>query len=759
MTATTPSGLTISRSYLLAIVDDEGDVSVYPKAMNHTNTYLVGTVFPKFQFEMENYGTWPVNDEITVNYTHANGITWTEKYHLSDLPKSHFNRFTNALNGYTAFELPFHFTEEHPDVTDESQIGNTVITAEVLLTMQTIEGSETTLKCLATLVSDLRKPSFDDYTFTDAYYTETRPATFTSTVMYLPRKGFTVGYMLPDINVEQTYSNLSGDPVPDWLTLEEDGEYYYTARIHAQLDLNGEDAYTYLYTMAQRSYIPDEAMERHLTRWCQFHYARAENNIVYRVNGENETGDRTFDNRQGVTTFINKVKNADEGVLWSEHVSWGDSYQSDWMYDESCQMFGERQPNGITILSSNNKIDDIYDEVVDLLNQTKATFEVGDECFGGVELTLKREGEVIQTINIGSRGTKRYSFIPPSDGRTYTIEVYYPAYNVRHTNTFVSGQFANIYALHTRLNDLSYIRGLYKGDAELLFTDGITDRSITFWGGKTMDKSYCKIKGFVYAEDPRNFYIHDIPEQSFIKDSKIRLSFDNALMPIAFNPPIEMKEWYNYGLFGYEKRLYQKFHGSFYKMNWSELNSNNTLISVVNSQGEPVNNATLNYACIDDTQAIQGDAGSTGFDNNLKAYQISTDPGQYAQLIEVVADGYQPMLATMYLWNYDYNSWQNRGKMRRHTIVLQQMGEKLHSLDLETLKRSGNLVDNNMIAELNADNLLMKNLDETLNFSETADYANATKHMKDGKFARQVGAARSMPTSRAVCPTSRTHPI
>ena len=729
--ATLPSGVSTERTFYLWVSPPEG---VY-----HTNSFMAGTTFTKFEFEIKNdMGGKAKDDKVTVNYTHANGTTWTETYKMSKLKKR------KSSSGTMCYEVPFNFTEEHPEPTSD-QIGEPVITAQVVMDWVLGNGSSIPIEATATLVSELKKPSFDNYSFFDAYYNEKHPAELTADVMYLPRKGFTVGYMIPDL-AEETYSNLSGEEVPDWLELEEDGDYYYTAHLKVHPNISGSNQHFYFYTMAQRSYIPDEVMERHMNSWVQFYYAKAEDHIVYRVNGVDVTGDLTIDNRQGVETFVNKVKNAEDGILWSEHISWDDNNSMDWIFDSQFERFGEREGGVTTINFSHTvKVDDIYDEVIDLLNQTNTLFEVYDDIFGGVELTLKRGDEVIQSVktpaiirNYTGNYHSWFYFLPPADGQTYTVEVYYPAYDKRYTTTFHSGQFTNIYTLHTRLDDLMYDYGRVKGDAELLFTDGITDRRIPFWGGKQENKWYAKIKGFVYAENPKNFYLHDIPGTPSINGSKLRLSFDNALVPLNFNPPIKMIEWYNYGLHGFDKTLYNRFHGdlsdSYIKLKWNELNSHNTFVSVVNSDGEPITNATLNYACVDNTLAIQGDAGSSGYDNNLKAYQISTDPGMHAQLIEVVAEGYQPMLATMYLWNYNYNSWQNRGKVRRHTIVLQQQGETLHSLDLETLKRSGNLVNNEMIATINADNLLMKNQGETLDYSQTADYETVVKHIRDAKF-------------------------
>ena len=716
--ATLPSGVSTERTFYLWVSPPEG---VY-----HTNSFMAGTTFTKFEFEIKNdMGGKAKDDKVTVNYTHANGTTWTETYKMSKLKKR------KSDSGTMCYEVPFNFTEEHPEPTSD-QIGEPVVTAQAVMDWVLGNGKTIPIEATATLVSELKKPSFDDYFCSDAYYNETHPATLTANVMYLPRKGFTVGYMIPNIE-EKTYSNLSGEPLPDWLELEEEGDYYYTAHLKIHPNISGSDRYFYYYTMAQRSYIPDEVMERHLNGWVQFYYASAEEHLVFKVNGVPVTGDLTFDNRQSVETFVNKVKNSEGGILWSEHVSWSDSFTMDYMYDRNYHMFGEDASEGRKTFTYSNYIPDIYDEVFDLLNQTNAQFYISERLFEGAEITLTRGDEVVQTLKVKE---SLWNFMPPSDGQTYTIEVYFPAYDKRYTTTFVSGNLSNIYALHTRLDGPTYNYARSKGDAELLFTDGITDRRIQFWGGKSMDKYHCKIKGFVYAENPKNFYLHDIPEIATIASSRIRLNFDKVLKPLTLNKSVDL----NGGdLTWYKRELFSVFHGTLYAnsdnaLSWNKLNANNTLVTVVNSEGEPVNNATLNFACVDKDMVIAGEAGTTQFDSSLNAYQVSTDPGQHAQLIEVVADGYQTQLSTMYLWNYDYYGWANRGKMRRHTIVLQQKDEALHSLDLETLKRSGNLVNNEMMATINADNLLIKDEGETLDYSQTADYETVVKHVRDAQF-------------------------
>jgi len=96
--------------------------------------------------------------------------------------------------------------------------------------------------------------------------------------------------------------------------------------------------------------------------------------------------------------------------------------------------------------------------------------------------------------------------------------------------------------------------------------------------------------------------------------------------------------------------------------------------------------------------------------------------------------GYEPVLTTMNLWNYDYNSRENKGKQRRHTIVLQKQDNQLNNLALETFRREGNLKDNKMDVAINLDDLLSIGNSATLNYSQTADYENAIKHLPDPKF-------------------------
>ena len=704
VTATLPSGLSISRTFTIVVGTLGEEEMAMPEPMNHTNSYYMGTTFPLFQFEVKNPDLWPLDDDITVSYTHVNGTTWTETYSLKKI-KSH-----QTDRGTVCYDLPFSFNEEHPDASDDSQIGQTVVTAKVVVGVPTTEGTKENIQCMATLTCDLKKPSFGDYSEMTAYYNEACPITLTSEVMYLPRKGFTVGYEIPELGILETYNNKSGEPVPDWLDLQEDA-YYCTANITIHPELDPTITKYTLYTLAQRSYSPDEVMMRELTAMANLTYADAKDFIVYRVNDDNVSGDLIFDNQQGLSEFTSQVQTA--GVLWSENMSFNNS-TSDYPAD-------------------------VYDQLFNLLRQTHATFELNDLAFDGAEVVLTCDGDTIQTL---THYTGRFSFIPPSDGRTYEVVVYFPGFNKRYKNTFVSGKLDNLYIVKSYV---SYFYPLKTGpyssvsrNVELLFADGNENRNILYNSGKYQYAStayYGKIKGFLYAEPPHDFMIRDIPAIENVKKTSIRMKAEDFLIPIEFKAPAELIMYNHDPLFSFDTKLMNKFHSDWTNLlYWEEMTSNVTQVTVVDSQGQPVENAELHYACVDNTMAIQGEAETATIDPSLNAYQINTDSKQFAELIEVVAPGYQPMLTTMYLWNYDYSSWENKGKVRRHTIVLHQNDDQLKSLTLETPKRSGNMVNNVMVAAINAADLLMMDPTETLNYSETADYATAIKKMSDAKF-------------------------
>ena len=676
--ATLPSGVSTQRTYLLWVSPPEG--------VHHTNSFPAGTTFTQFEFEIKNDIGQVKNDKVTINYTHANGTTWTETHQFSQLK----HRRTDA--GTTCYMVPFNFTEDHPEPTSD-QIDKPIITATAVMEMAASNGATIPIEATATLMAELKRPSFDDYRYIQVYYTEARPASFTTTVMYLPRKGFTVGYLLPDINVEQTYSNLSGDPVPDWLTLEEDGEYYYTAHINAKLDLNGEDAYTWLYTMAQRSYIPDEAMERHLTRWCQFQYATAENNIIYRVNRQDVSGDLTFDNSTDITAVTTMLK-----------------------------------ANGF--ISKDNATD--FAALEDVFNKTKAYFAVYDD-FDGADVTLTREGEA-ETLSTLSHYKGTFAFAPPADGRTYIVDVYYPTFDKHYKSTFVSHPLAGVRSVSLYMNGSS-------DDYTFSYTNNGNEYAIPFSSS---------LKGYIYVEDADAFYLQKEGE-----DLKPRFVFPEEFQGLVYNNTPELyahNEFYSSWPFNdgsvdswspfYLSYIYRNPTSSqpTVTLRWADIIQNSTLITLIDSKGQPVTNATINYACVDQDLTHPTAKGSAGYNSTYGGYQVETDPGKYAELMEVVVEGRQhPLLCKMPLWNYAYGRWDNRGKARRYTIVLQEDDEVVSQASLETLTLKGHYshfteLNGYIKAENTPTNLLTVDKNSVLDYSETADYPNVRKGFHDDRF-------------------------
>ena len=699
VTASLPSGVSVSRTFSVVVGNgNEEELLAMPEPMNHSNKYFVGTVFPQFQFELKNPDNWPVDDAITVNYTHANGTAWTETYSLKKLKSRESDRNT------IIYDLPFSFTEEHPDATDDSQVGNTVITAQVIIGVPTLNGPKETIECSAMLVSDLRTISFGDYREMTAYYNEVHPVTITSEVMYLPRKGFTVGYEIPELGVKETYNNLTdGDNVPDWLDLQvNDNEYYYTANISVQPNFDHSISQYHFYTLGQRSYSPDEVMLREMTTIANLEYVGAEGHLVFRVNGQDVTGDLTFDDGDAINDLIhNKIL-----------------------------------PTGF--MESDNRWNHPFD-LYKILMSTFAIFTVYDDVYEGADVTLKCGDEVIQTIK---QYKGKFSFLPPIDGRTYTIEVYYPSYDRRYTSTFVSHPFTNIYRINIDVDIDPWIR--FKTADVLRCYDNGTPWELTF--------PYIyehRHNGYVYLENPTDFYLGYKYTESGIMRNLVRIG-GIPLHPITADIKPQLcnlgnvyskeKAYEDSDLQGvlnayleFGKCHWGRFGGE-YRLSWERLAANNTLVTVVNSQGQPVNDAELHYGCVDTTMTLQGNAGSTTYDSNLKAYQIESNPDQYAEFIEVVTDGYQPMLAKMYMSDYDYSA--NSGHMRRYTIVLDENPNPMKSLALETMERNGNLKDNKMQCIVNYNDLLMADNSETLDYSETADYATVTKYMNEGKFGK-----------------------
>ena len=718
LTVSISSQVVFSRTYTLMTkeMEDDNDQLAMPVAMNHTNHYLVGTVFPKLQFELKNPDKRPLDDDITVNYTHANGTTWTEYYKLSELqkydPSNDWSALADADRGTITYDLPFSFTEEHPDVTDVSQIGQTVITAQVLIGVPTTDGPKETISCTARLVSDLKKISIGDYSEMTAYWNEVHPITLSSEVFYLPRVGFTVGYEIPELGIKETYNNLTdGDNVPEWLELQQD-DFYATATITVQPELTPSESKYHLYTLAQRSYSPDEVMLREMTCIADLQYVGAEGHIVYKVNGEDETGNSNFDNTQAILSLRGAIDR--------------DGFYQD-VVDES---YNAAYP--------------AFNPLVNPLHLPSAVFEVNDDFYNGADITLKCGEDVIQTLD-GYKG--RFFFQPPADGKTYEVEVYFPGYDRRYTSTFKSADLSELYHFNTVVasttNSSPVSLKFYKDGQPVTLNLGHVTGA--YGSGKTYYDNY--LKGIVRTDNPANCFLT-------VGNETIRISlldFAEYLRPDVI-PELQCIWRYNKEdiesiLRSYTDDIYKRLQAGilaerywrYYSSRerqiwWEDLSAGNTQVTVVNAQGDPVTDAILNYACVDANMTCQDTKGTATYDNSVGYYQVSTDPYQYAELIEVVAQGYKPMLTTMTLWNYDYNSRENRGKQRRHVIVLQEQDDQFNSLVLETFKREGNLKDNKMDVAINTDNLLSINDSETLNYSQTADYKDAIKHIPDPRF-------------------------
>ena len=695
LTATLSSGVSVSRTYNLTR-------SLFT-IKHHANTYLAGTTFPKFQFELDRlaqleggWDDWTQAEPVAVNYTHANGSKWTEYYDFDKLTyHTHYYEGTD-IHWIRDYNLPFFFSEDHPNATVD-QIGKPLVTAEIIMNLQNKDGHRLKAVSTATLTPQLKELSFSDYYSTTAYYNNAHPVTLSSEVMFLPTKGFTVGYEIPELGLSETYNSQSGDDVPDWLEVVDEG-LYSTARITVMPSLGESTTHLSLYTLAQSSYDPDAAMQRYLTSSTDLSFIEPEGHMVCRVNGQDVTGDLTFSNTEAVNDIVNTMKESG--------FSQADLFAT--------------------------------------LEQTRAYFTIYDDVFEGANVTLTCDGDPIQSLK-HYKGC--FTFMPPADGRTYKIEVYYPGYDKRYENTFVSHDLRNIYHLYAVGSRPAYkIYNPTGPSVYYMMPEGYTLSYIN--NGQTYTTTCNEdrdISAYIYADNTSDFYITS-------GTSSIKVSNPNVFTPLNYSVKPELKQERN-ALFSYQealaaddnyenafKRLYETYwttYGSSLWLNWYDLYSGTTMVTVVNSQGEPITNATLNYACVDETMALQGSAGTADYNATIKAYQINTAPSQYAELIEVVAEGYQPMLTTMYLWNYQYYSPENREKPRRHTIVLHQSGEQLKNLSFEILERKGNVKDNKMDADRVIIDLLTTDKSDVLNYSETADYETAIKHFDDPKFGNQ----------------------
>ena len=691
-----------------AKADDQADYE-------HVNTYAAGTTFPKFQFKLENMtGVTVVDDDVTVTYTHVNGKTWTETYKLSSL-KAHQGDGV----GVKLYDLPFSFTEEHPDA-NKDQVGKTLVTAQIAMNIRNGSGQTEAVSATATLVPQWREISFGGYSEVESYHFDLYagndgniPINFTGEVMYLPRDNYSIGYRIyyPDENGnpvylggnsayldQNSYSSGQSD-VPDWLELEESSDsLYVTAKIQTLFEVSN-------FVLTQVDNYQEEDID-----------------IIFEItarSGDNEP--ENFVACKGIYKYagykpdnVHCSLNGRMDLLWT------------W-YDESML---ERTKENYTFGD-----DWFSDYEIDPLSLLDVIY-ITDKLFEGADITLSCEGQAIQKL---TKFTGYFSFLPPADGRKYYLDIDFPRYQKHYTLSYVNPQIKNVYRIKTysdyfdRLSDLYYSISYFKNGQEC--SSMVSEQEWT---------------GYMTTEEPVDFYVEkDLhPEGDGRIDVVARISNPDLFTPVEYNIKPELKvfganlvndgEYFSEEDMNYVRSFYPTEWtscGPMLTLNWEEMARNTTLVTVVDEQGNPVTNATLHTANVDNAMTLQGNCGTGGqYMSSVNGYYINTDSQQYAEFIEVVAPGYQPTLATMYMWNYDYFSRENRNKTRRHTIVLHPNDTQLGSASLETLKRFGNVKDGQMNAKLANTDLLAMSSGETLIYSQNGDYETVTKTVDDQKF-------------------------
>ena len=706
VTATLASGTSVSRTYHLS--KDQG------RKIHTANTYYAGTIFPKFQFEINRFdqlesvtewSNWTaVDDVVTVNYTHANGNKWTEQYKFSDLPT--WNKAEDLLRFAKLYNLPFAFTEEHPDATVE-QTGRPIVSAEVIVNMKNNNnGHRIQVVSTASLVPRLKDFSFKGYSSYEEHYHMKSDPILTSEVLFLPTQGYTVGYEIPELGILETYNNQTdGDNVPEWLELENDVDGLYTTatiKVHPDLDKHQSYDLTF-YTLAQRSYDPDEVMQRVPTSNVKFSPISLEGNMVYRVNGQNVTGDLTFDNSNAVETVINTLK-----------------------------------ANGFI-----NRVSDAtnFASLEEVFNKTKAHFTVFD-VFDGADVTLTRQGEdePLQTLP-HYKGT--FTFMPPSDGRTYIIDVYYPAFDKHYKSTFVSHWLQGVRSVDL---NVSGVGGTY--DYTFSYTNNGQEYNIPF-------SSY--LYGYIYVEDADGFNLQKAGELV-----KPHLDFPEEFQAVVYNNTPELKNQSElYSMWGLDEGYADNYYASVLsrtyenptvwwrqrtvKLNWTDIVGHYDLVTLVDSKGQAVKNATINFASVDRDMTNPTTIGSNHYDSNIDGYQLQIDPGKYAVLMEVNVEGRQhPVLYKIKLANSSYRWWLGT---RRHNIVLPEDDDEVTQASLETLTLTGRYskateYEKSIKAENTPTNLLAMDKNTVLDYSETADYSTVYKLFRDERFGQSISGFR-----------------
>ena len=705
-------------TYWAIKLDGEGNVSVgysfeknyiWQLEEDYRNDYPAGTTFPKFQFKLENMtGVTVVDDDVTVTYTHANGTTWTEHYPFSSL-KAH----QSDDAGVMLYDLPFSFTEEHPDA-NKDQIGEALVTAEIAMNIRNGSGQTEAVCATASLVPQWKEMALGNYYEADTYYIDgyyssadarNVPVTFTGEVMYLPRDSHYIGYILYATDEEGNKfpflvksHTTDSETIPDWLELEESPDsLYVTAKVTASFimpEMYGLNEY----------WANDKDID---ITFC----LRA--NRVPISYGE------------GIVEF-EAAKSTCKWINMYDHAS---LYRND---EESLLHHNESAPEEIVI--GTYDINGWHGDDIDLLNGMDF-YTVHDDLMGGADVTLSIEGSVIQKL---TKFTGTFSFMPPPDGRKYELDINFPGYGKRYIRNYTNPAYENVYRIKTHSD--------YKDPySEWNYTISYTKNGeeYSYW------TPYQEQTAYMTTDEPVDFIVSKhIFQDGFNNEIVGRISLPDLFTPIKYDikPELKVIGQLEYGeTFWGNREEHANYVRSFYPqewtscgpmltLNWEEIARNTTIVTVVDEQGNPVTNATLHTANVDNKMTLQGGCGTARYSSSQGGYIINTDSRQYGELIEVVAPGYQPMLATMYTWNYDYFSRENRNKTRRHTIVLHRNDTQLGSASLETLKRFGNVKDGQMNAKLANTDLLAMSSDETLIYSQNGDYETVTKTVDDQKF-------------------------
>ena len=688
-------GYSYEKSYLWQLEEDE----------TYRNVYPAGTTFPKFQFKLENMEGWTVvNDEVTVNYTHANGTTWTETYPFSSL-KAH----QGDGAGVMLYDLPFSFTEEHPDATKD-QIGETLVTADIALNIRNGSGQTEAVSATATLVPRWREMTSSGYYETETYYFEDYcyedynvPIKLSGEIMYLPHDS-SVGYTIYATGTDgKPYSFKSEDTyltgnLPDWLELEESSDsLYVTAKITKDLPLstvpssftNYREDIVFTFVIRARGGKGNSLLYEACKSTCRY-----ANRMTDHA--------RCIEN-SGFLNLMNRLTGSQSVEKVGEEVSfegWG----------------GDYDVNPLALL---------------------AYWEIKDDLLGGADITLSYEGEVIQKL---TKFTGAVSFLPPADGRKYEVNIDFPGYGKHFYRSYTQPPFKNVYRVSAYSDSFESVSHYY-------YISYFQDGQEYQWNNPESDPEF---EGYICTENPMDFYVNKlIRDEQGLRWIFGKVSFPDWFTPLEYNIKPELKiipnypdydEWWDHASEKeeYVRSLYPQDWtscGPMLTLNWEEIARNTTLVSVVDEQGNAITNATLHTANVDNTMTLQGNCGTGGqYLASANGYYINTDSQQYAELIEVEAPGYQPTLATMYMWNYDYFSRENRNKTRRHTIVLHKNDTQLASASLETLKRFGNVKGGQMNAKLASTDLLAMSSGETLVYSQNGDYETVTKTVDDQKF-------------------------